>query len=119
MLYCVVFFFRLANRNGYGEVLGNGSAFVVVHRHGAARAVFAGGFGQPCIGAAAVVAHGGAVVADIISLTKDDEKYKFIDLSVASIFIDDSFSERFSISDKLNIPVFDLDAIESLINWKM
>ncbi|KZX11414.1 ATP-grasp domain-containing protein [Methanobrevibacter oralis] len=56
---------------------------------------------------------------DIISLTKDDEKYKFIDSSVASIFIDDSFSERFSISDKLNIPVFDLDAIESLINWKM
>lgn len=56
---------------------------------------------------------------DIISLTKDDEKYKFIDSSVTSIFIDDSFNERFSISDKLNIPVFDLDAIESLINWKM
>lgn len=56
---------------------------------------------------------------DIISLKKEDEKYKFIDLNIKSIFIDDSFSERFAISNRLNIPVFDLDAIESLIDWKM
>lgn len=55
----------------------------------------------------------------IIHLTKEDEKYKFITPNVSSIFIDDSFSERLSISNRLNMPVFDLDAIESLINWKM
>ncbi len=56
---------------------------------------------------------------EIISLTKNDEKYKFIDTTIPSIFIDDSFSERLSIVNKVNIPVFDLDAIESLINWRM
>lgn len=56
---------------------------------------------------------------DIICLTKEDEKYKFMDNSVPSIFIDDSFSERMEISKKLDIPVFDLDAVESLIDWRM
>ena len=36
-----------------------------------------------------------------------------------SIFIDDSFSERLSIANKLNMPVFDLDAVESLIDWRL
>ena len=56
---------------------------------------------------------------EIISLTKEDEKYKYMDNEVPSIFIDDSFSERLAISNKLNIPVFDLDAVESLIDWKL
>jgi len=54
----------------------------------------------------------------IISLEKTDEKYKYFD-NAKSIFIDDSFSERYEISNKLNIPVFDLDSVESLIDWKM
>ena len=56
---------------------------------------------------------------EIITLNKEDEKYKYFDKNVKSIFIDDSFSERLNISKELNIPVFDLDAIESLINWKL
>lgn len=56
---------------------------------------------------------------EIISLSKKDDKYKFMDNEVSSIFIDDSFSERLNIYNKLNIPVFDLDAIESLIDWRM
>lgn len=56
---------------------------------------------------------------DIITLTKEDDKYKFMDNDVPSIFVDDSFSERLAISKKLNMPVFDLDAIESLIDWRM
>lgn len=56
---------------------------------------------------------------EIILLTKNDEKYKFMDTTIPSIFIDDSFSERLSIANKVDIPVFDLDAIESLINWRM
>ena len=56
---------------------------------------------------------------EIIPLTKEDEKYKFMDEDVPSIFIDDSFSERLAISEKLGIPVFDLDAVESLIDWRL
>ena len=56
---------------------------------------------------------------EIIPLTKEDEKHKFMDKDVPSIFIDDSFSERLAISKKLNIPVFDLDAVESLIDWRL
>ena len=57
--------------------------------------------------------------SDIIQLSKDDEKYMFMDDKVPSIFVDDSFSERLKIYDKLKFPVFDLDAIESLIDWRM
>jgi hypothetical protein len=38
---------------------------------------------------------------------------------LSAIFIDDSFSERMVISNKLKLPVFDLDAVESLIDWRM
>ena len=56
---------------------------------------------------------------EIIPLTKEDEKYKFMDEDVPSIFIDDSFSERLAISERLGIPVFELDAVESLIDWRL
>lgn len=56
---------------------------------------------------------------EIITLTKQDDKFEYMDNEISSIFIDDSFSERMAISQKLNIPVFDLDAIESLIDWRM
>jgi len=36
----------------------------------------------------------------------------------ASIFIDDSFSERKKVFEKTDIPVFDLDSIECLIDWR-
>ena len=56
---------------------------------------------------------------EIIMLTKEDNKIDFMDDELPSIFIDDSFSERLSVADNLNIPVFDLDAVESLIDWKL
>ena len=56
---------------------------------------------------------------EIITLSKEDDKYKYMDNDVSAIFIDDSFSERMVISNKLKLPVFDLDAIESLIDWRM
>ena len=52
-------------------------------------------------------------------LSKEDNKIDFMDNELPSIFIDDSFSERLSVADNLNIPVFDLDAVESLIDWKL
>ena len=56
---------------------------------------------------------------EIIRLNKDDDKFKFMNNDVSSIFIDDSFSERLAISNKYGMPVFDLDAVESLIDWRM
>ena len=35
-----------------------------------------------------------------------------------SVFIDDSFAERKRVRDALGIPVFDLDMVESLIDWR-
>lgn len=54
----------------------------------------------------------------VIHITKDDDKYKYFDDVTSAIFIDDAFSERKMISDKFGIPVFDIDAIESLIDWR-
>jgi hypothetical protein len=56
---------------------------------------------------------------EIITLSKEDEKYKYMNDDLSAIFIDDSFSERMVISNKLKLPVFDLDAVESLIDWRM
>ena len=52
----------------------------------------------------------------IIAVT--DEKVKYIN-EINSIFIDDSFAERKKVHDELNIPVFDTDMIESLIDWSI
>jgi hypothetical protein len=55
--------------------------------------------------------------SDIVVIPCDDEKYRYITRKDA-IFIDDSFAERKKISDYCSIKVFDLDMIESLIDWK-
>lgn len=47
----------------------------------------------------------------------NDEKYKYIS-EAESIFIDDSFAERKKVHDVLGLPVFDVDMIESLIDWR-
>jgi hypothetical protein len=36
-----------------------------------------------------------------------------------AIFIDDSFAERKKVHDVLGIPVYDVDMVESLIDWRM
>ena len=54
----------------------------------------------------------------IIVIGNDEEKYNYIKEEKA-IFIDDSFAERKKVKDKLGIPVFDVDMIESLIDWRM
>ena len=55
---------------------------------------------------------------EIISISKCASKSDYINEKEA-IFIDDSFAERRDVSNKLQIPVFDLDMIESLINWRV
>lgn len=54
---------------------------------------------------------------EVIHLTWEEKKYKLIKDTKDSIFIDNSFSERLEVKENLNIPVFDVDAIQSLIEW--
>lgn len=55
---------------------------------------------------------------EIIHISPDKEKSDYITTTEA-IFIDDAFSERKKIHDIWHIPVFDIDAIESLINYRL
>jgi len=54
---------------------------------------------------------------EIIELSFDTPKYTLIDPTNA-IFIDNSFAERKSIKDNLGIPVFDVEGIEVLLDWR-
>ena len=53
---------------------------------------------------------------DIHYLPKDGDKADYIHRG--GIFIDDSFAERLNVHEKCYIPVFDLDMVESLIDWR-
>ncbi|MDH5217052.1 MAG: ATP-grasp domain-containing protein, partial [Gammaproteobacteria bacterium] len=55
---------------------------------------------------------------EIFVLTNKENKSDYIDRQ-NSLFIDDSFSERKEVHDKLKIPVYALDALESLLVWKV
>ena len=54
----------------------------------------------------------------IITLDKAAKKADHMMDDGGSIFIDDSFSERKNIHTRFGIPCFDLDMVESLIDWK-
>ena len=55
---------------------------------------------------------------EIVHLERDNEKLKYL-IEKNAIFIDDSFSERNSISQSRGIPVFDCSEIEALIDWRV
>ncbi len=55
---------------------------------------------------------------EILHIPQDGSKSEYITDS-SPIFIDDSFAERKRIRDSLCIPVFDLDMVESLLDWKL
>ena len=57
-----------------------------------------------------------SLFSEIIRLDEAGAKTDYI--TPDSIFIDDSFSERKRVRDVLGIPVFDLDMVESLIDWR-
>jgi predicted ATP-grasp superfamily ATP-dependent carboligase len=54
---------------------------------------------------------------EVILLSKSDSKFKYIN-DYESIFIDDSYNERLSIKENISIPVFAIDNIESLLDWR-
>ncbi len=57
-----------------------------------------------------------ALFTEIILLRAGENKADFI--LPDSIFIDDSFAERKRVKEACRIPVFDLDMVESLLDWK-
>jgi hypothetical protein len=54
----------------------------------------------------------------IVVLNINEEKWKKINRPGA-IFIDNSYRERRSVSSRLGIPVFDVDAFEVLMDWRI
>jgi hypothetical protein len=54
----------------------------------------------------------------IIHIKDKTKKSRYITEDKA-IFIDDAFSERINVYKECHIPVFDLDSIEALIDWRM
>ena len=55
---------------------------------------------------------------EIIKINAEDCKYQKILKTNNAIFIDNSYKERAEVKIKLNIPVFDVDAINTLIDWR-
>ena len=54
----------------------------------------------------------------VISVNNRIKKVDYIAKYDRAIFIDDSFSERMAVAYELGIPVFDVDMVESLIDWR-
>jgi hypothetical protein len=55
---------------------------------------------------------------DVIHVTDGSAKSAVIDRQSGAVFIDDSYRERLDVSLSLGIPVFDVDAVEQLLDWK-
>jgi hypothetical protein len=53
----------------------------------------------------------------VIKIKEDDDKINHINPDKA-IFIDNAYEERTSVYKKYGIPVFDVDGIEFLLDWK-
>ncbi len=54
---------------------------------------------------------------DIIHIHSDDKKTNYIN-PAGAIFIDNAYKERKLVHDKFNIPVFDVEGLEVLLNWR-
>jgi ATP-grasp in the biosynthetic pathway with Ter operon len=54
----------------------------------------------------------------IIHIPMDHKKSEYIKEREKVIFIDNAFGERIDVAKKLNIPVFDVDAINTLIDYR-
>jgi len=51
-------------------------------------------------------------------LKASDEKYRYMKEEKA-IFIDDAYSERKKVSERLGIPTFEVSAVECLMDWRL
>lgn len=53
----------------------------------------------------------------IIHIDPSDRKAKYIE-SGRSIFIDNAYSERKSVAENCKIPVYDVDGLDALMDWR-
>lgn len=58
------------------------------------------------------------VFSEIIHIEDGSPKSQVIERGEGSLFIDDSYRERLDVSREIGIPVFDLDAVEQLLDWR-
>lgn len=58
-----------------------------------------------------------SIFHNIVLLRSHESKVKYID-AVGSVFIDNSYAERKEVSERLHIPVFDVDGVEVLADWR-
>ena len=56
--------------------------------------------------------------SEIILISPNDEKSNYIKNSVTSIFVDNAYQERAKVHNKFKIPVFDVDGLEVLLDWR-
>ena len=56
--------------------------------------------------------------SEIIHIAPDDNKADYINPQGA-VFIDNAYKERYNVHKKHNIPVFDVDGIEVLMDWRI
>lgn len=55
--------------------------------------------------------------AKIVCISLDDEKINYINPAERAIFVDNAYQEREKVREKFNIPVFDVDGLEVLLDW--
>ena len=55
---------------------------------------------------------------EIIHIQMNDDKSKYIKETEKVIFVDNAYGERAKVKKQLNIPVFDVDALGTLIDWR-
>ncbi len=54
----------------------------------------------------------------IVCISLDDEKINYINPAERAIFVDNAYQEREKVREKFNIPVFDVDGLEVLLDWR-
>jgi predicted ATP-grasp superfamily ATP-dependent carboligase len=58
-----------------------------------------------------------ALFDEIVWIGRDERKSDHV-VDRDAIFIDDSFGERLDVHERTGIPVFDVDAVEALVDWR-
>lgn len=59
-----------------------------------------------------------AIFDEIIELLDGDEKSDFIQAAGGAVFIDNAYMERKKVREKIGIPVFDVEGVEVLLDWR-
>lgn len=54
----------------------------------------------------------------IVCISLDDEKINYINPAERAIFVDNAYQEREKVREKFKIPVFDVDGLEVLLDWR-